>query len=104
MKARPESLEQLVWELRRASCELAAAADCELGGLGLQGGDRAFLELLAREAEPVSISDLARKYSVSRQHVHQMLRRPPHPDWVEEAPDPADRRAVRLRMSRKGRT
>jgi len=103
MKARPESLEQLIWELRRTFRDLATAADRELQVLGIQSGDRAFLEFLARETEPVSLSDLARKYAVSRQHIHQTLRRLPHPEWVEEIPDSADRRIVRLRLSRKGR-
>jgi len=103
MKARPESLEQLIWELRRAFRDLAATADRELQTLGIQPGDRAFLEFLARETEPVSLSGLARKYAVSRQHIHQTWRRLPHPEWVEEIPDSADRRTVRLRLSRKGR-
>lgn len=103
MKAQPESLEQLIRELRRAFRELAAAADRELWALEIQTGDRAFLEFLARETEPVSLSDLARKYSVSRQHIHQTLRRLSNPAWVEEVPDSTDRRAVRLRLSRKGR-
>ncbi len=103
VKARQESLEQFIWELRRAFRDLTAAADRELQPLGIQTGDRAFLEFLAREPKPISLSDLARKYSVSRQHIHQMLRRLPQPEWVEEIPDPADGRAIRLRLSRKGR-
>jgi DNA-binding MarR family transcriptional regulator len=103
MKARTESLEELIWELRRAFRDLAAAADRELQKLELQVGDRAFLEFLAREPVPISLSDLARKYSVSRQHIQQSLRRLPHPEWVEEAPDSTDRRAIRVCLSRKGR-
>jgi DNA-binding MarR family transcriptional regulator len=103
MKARPETLEQLIWELRRAFRDLTTAADRELQVLGIQTGDRAFLEFLARETQSVSLSDLARKYALSRQHMHQSLRRLPHPEWIEEIPDAADRRIVRLRLSRKGR-
>jgi DNA-binding MarR family transcriptional regulator len=103
MPDRIESLEGLIWEMRRAFRELAAAADRELERLGLQAGDRAFLEFLAREAKPVSLSDLARKYSVSRQHIHQSLRRLPHPEWVEETPDASDGRTVLLGLGRKGR-
>lgn len=102
MKAEPESLEQLIWELRRVFRELMAAADQELQAAGIQAGDRAFLEFLARETEPISLSDLARKYSVSRQHIHQTLRRLPNPEWVDEIPDAADGRTVLLRLSRKG--
>lgn len=103
MKARADSLEQLIWELRRLFRELAATADREFKRLGIQGADRAFLEFLAKETTPISLSDLAKKYSVSRQHIHQTLRRLPHPEWIEETPDPADRRAVLLCLSRKGR-
>jgi DNA-binding MarR family transcriptional regulator len=103
MKARTESMEVLIWEIRRAFRDLAAAADRELQELELQAGDRAFLEFLAREPEPVSLSELARKYSMSRQHIQQTLRRLPHPEWVEELPDLTDRRAIRVCLSRKGR-
>jgi DNA-binding MarR family transcriptional regulator len=104
MKAHEESLEQLIWQLRRAFRELTAAADRELHALGIQAGDRALLEFLAREMEPISLSDLAKKYSVSRQHIHQTLRRLPHPEWVEETPDPNDRRTVLLSLSPKGQS
>lgn len=103
MQARVESLELLIRELRRSFRELAAAADRELEPMGMQARDRAFLEFLAKETRPISLSDLARKYAVSRQHIHQTLRRLPHPEWVEEVADPADRRAVLLRLSGEGR-
>ena len=103
MASRAEILEQLIWELRRAFRELAAAADLELRKIGIHAGDRAFLEFLARETKPISLSDLARKYSVTRQHIHQTLRSLPNPQWVEEVPDVADGRAVLLQLSREGR-
>jgi DNA-binding MarR family transcriptional regulator len=103
MASRAEALEQLIWELRRTFRELAAAADLELRKIGIHAGDRAFLEFLARETEPISLSDLARKYSVTRQHIHQTLRNLPNPQWVEEVPDVADGRTVLLRLSPKGR-
>jgi DNA-binding MarR family transcriptional regulator len=103
MKGRPKSLEHLLWELRRAFRELAVAADRELEATGIQTGDRAFLEFMAREPKPISLSDLARKYSVSRQHIHQSLQRLPNPGWVDQIPDSADGRTVLLRLSQKGR-
>ncbi len=103
MKSKAESLEKLIWQMRRAFRELTAAADCELQELGIRAGDRALLEFLAREAQPISLSDLARKYSLSRQHIHQTLRHLPHPGWVEETENPNDRRAVLLSLSRRGR-
>ncbi|MFO1325641.1 MAG: MarR family transcriptional regulator [Burkholderiales bacterium] len=96
-------LESFCWELRRAFRELARAADNALAPLGIEAGDRALLEMLARQTEPVSISDLARRYAVSRQHVHQALARLPDPDWVERVAADGDRRRVLLRLSRSGR-
>ena len=103
MKSRDSALEQLIGELRRAFRELAEAADQQLRPLGIHASERAFLEFLAREQEPISLSQLARKYSVSRQHIQQTLRRLPHPEWVEEIEDPGDERTVLLRLSPKGR-
>ena len=103
MKAHPESIESLIWEMRRLFQELSRAADTELETLGVQAAERALLEFLARAPEPISLSDLARKYAVSRQHVHQTLRRLSQPDWVKEVRDPADSRRVLLCLSEKGR-
>lgn len=103
METRPALIESLTWELRRAFRELAAEADRILEPLGISAGDRALLEFLARELAPVALSDVARRRSVSRQHIHQSLRRLPNAAWIEELPDPGDRRIVLLRLSREGR-
>lgn len=104
MKRRKDVLEQMIWELRRAFRELAAAADANLHPLGIQASERAFLEFLAREAVPVSLSHLARKHSVSRQHIQQMLRRLNHPEWIEEIADENDKRTILLRLSPAGQS
>lgn len=96
-------MEQLIWEVRRVFRELTTVADQELQTVGIRTGDRAFLEFLARESRPVSLSGLARKYSVSRQHIHQTLRNLPNPDWVDKTRDPSDDRTVLLSLSPKGR-
>jgi DNA-binding MarR family transcriptional regulator len=102
MRSQPEILEEFIWELRRAFRDLTDTADQQLRTLGIQAADRAFVEFLAREQKPVSLSQLARKYSVSRQHIQQTLRRLPHPEWIEEGSNPTDRRTVILRLSRQG--
>lgn len=103
MKARPEHVQSFVWELRRSFRELAEAADAALTPLGLTVGDRALMEFLSREDRPVSMSVLARTYAVSRQHIHQSLRRPPLDAFVEEYADPDDRRTVLVSLNAKGR-
>jgi len=82
---------------------LAAAADEALSPLGITASDRALIEFLVREPEPVSLAELARKRSVSRQHIHQSLARLPNTKWIEKIPDPHDARSVRLRLTDEGR-
>jgi DNA-binding MarR family transcriptional regulator len=96
-------LEELLWENRRLFRTLAAAADRALAPLGIQAGDRALLEFLARETGPVSLSELARKRSVSRQHIHQSLGRLQRRKWISKSPDPSDARSVLLEFTVEGR-
>jgi DNA-binding MarR family transcriptional regulator len=103
MNASAELLEALCWELRRSFRDLLQAAELELAPLGITASDRAILEFLARETAPVSLSELARKTSVSRQHIHQSIRRLPDPGWVESVASPDDHRIVLLRLTREGR-
>ena len=71
--------------------------------LGITASDRAILELLARETASVSLSELARKNSMSRQHIHQSIRRLPNSSWVESVASPGDHRIVLLHLTREGR-
>ena len=103
MNASPELLEALCWELRRSFRDLSQAAELELAPLGITASDRAILEFLARESGPVSLSELARKTSVSRQHIHQSIRRLPNRGWVESVASADDHRIVQLRLTREGR-
>jgi DNA-binding MarR family transcriptional regulator len=103
MRTRPDTLQAFTWELRRSFRDLAEAADAELEPLGLSVGDRALLEFLSREDRPVAMAALARTYAVSRQHIHQSLRRPPLAALIDEFEDPEDRRSVLIALNAKGR-
>jgi DNA-binding MarR family transcriptional regulator len=103
MNASAELLDSLCRELRRSFRDLSRAAEIELAPLGITASDRAILEFLAFESAPVSLSELARKNSVSRQHIHQSIRRLPNPGWVESVASPDDHRIVLLRLTREGR-
>jgi DNA-binding MarR family transcriptional regulator len=61
------------------------------------------LEFLAREDRPVSMVALARTYAVSRQHIHQSLRRYPMDGLIDEFADQEDRRSVLIALNGKGR-
>lgn len=96
-------LEAMLWETRRLFRALALAADELLSPLGINASHRALLEFLAREGAPISLSALARKRSVTRQHVHQTLAHLPNSDWIVREADPEDARSVLLSLSRSGR-
>ena len=98
----PCPVEALVWEIRRLFRELSQAADDALEPLGITAAERALMEFLAREAAPVSLSEIARKRAVSRQHIHQTLARL-DPKWVVRVPDPTDGRSVVVTLSAAGR-
>jgi DNA-binding MarR family transcriptional regulator len=103
MNASAELVESLCWELRRSVRDLSQVAELEFAPLGITASDRAILEFLALETAPVSLSELARKTSFSRQHIHQSIRRLPNPGWVELIANPDDHRVVLLRLTREGR-
>jgi len=98
-----DAIEELLWENRRLFRALAAAADAALARIGLTATERALLEFIVRHEAPVSLSELARKHSVSRQHVHQSMPRLEARGWVVRSADPADARTVRVRLTRSGR-
>jgi DNA-binding MarR family transcriptional regulator len=95
-------IEELIWEIRRLFRELARVADSALAPLGINAAERALLEFLAREDAPVSLSEIAHRRAVSRQHIHQTLARL-DPKWVVRAEDPHDARTVVLSLSSAGR-
>ena len=95
-------MEEMIWEVRRLFRELAQAADTALEPLGVTAAMRALLEFLAREEAPATISEIARKRSVSRQHIHQTLSRLDR-RWVVRSEDPDDARSVALSLSKEGR-
>jgi MarR family transcriptional regulator for hemolysin len=98
----PAALESLIWETRRLFRALSVAADHLLEPLGISASDRALIEFLARETEPISLAELARKRSVSRQHIHQSLARLRNPAWIEKTTDPNDARSLQLRLTDEG--
>jgi DNA-binding MarR family transcriptional regulator len=94
--------EDLVWEVRRLFRELGQAADAVLAPLGVTAAERALLEFLSKEREPITPSEIARKRSVSRQHIHQTLSRLDQ-EWIDRSADSSDARAISLSLSGKGR-
>jgi len=99
-----QAVEDLIWETRRLFQALAIAADEALQPLDIGASDRALIEFLARETDPISLAELARKRSVSRQHIHQSLSRLKNPRLIERTPDPNDARSILLQLTEEGRS
>jgi len=97
-------VEDLIWETRRLFQALTIVADEAFKPLYIKGSDRALIEFLVREPHPISLAALARKRSVSRQHIHQSLGRLRNPRWIEQTPDPRDARSILLRLTDEGRS
>src|SRR5215831_9621453 len=97
-----QAIEELIWQVRRLFRELAQASDRALAPLGMTAAERALLEFLAREEAPIPLSEIARKRAVSRQHIHQTLRRL-DPKWLDRFDDPVDARSVSVALSKEGR-
>ncbi|HEY1963529.1 MAG TPA: MarR family transcriptional regulator [Acidobacteriaceae bacterium] len=92
----------MIWEVRRLFRELGRAADTALAPLGVTAAERALLEFLAKEKGPTTLSEIARKRAVSRQHNHQTLSRL-NRRWVDRSDDPRDARSLALSLSKDGR-
>ena len=97
-------LEGLIWETRRLFQALRVAADEALKPLHINASDRALIEFLAKEPQPVSLAELARKRSVSRQHIHQSLGRLSNQRLIGRSSDPNDARSLLLSLTDEGRT
>ena len=100
----PDAVQGLVWETRRLFRVLAATADEALKPLEIAASERALIEFLAREPSRSGPPQLARKRSVSRQHIHRSLHRLRDPAWIEQKPDPNDARSALLHLTKAGRS
>jgi|CXWL01.1.fsa_nt_gi DNA-binding MarR family transcriptional regulator len=89
-------LETLMKEIARASYDLRTTGQ----GMGLFS-DRGLLEVLAIEG-PMTMSNLARRRSVSRQYIQKIASKPIREKWITLEPNPADRRAPLMTITTDG--
>ena len=73
-----------------------------LGGLGLHPGQEALLQVLW-ERDGRTQAELARELGVEAPTVTKMLQRMEQADLVERSGDPQDRRALRVRLTTRGK-
>lgn len=94
-------LETLMQEITRASYDLRATGQ----GMGLfsdwGNGGWGLLQVLAMEG-PMTMSNLARRRSVSRQYIQKIACTPIREKWITLEPNPADRRAPLMTITADG--
>ena len=98
------SLQALLCETRRAALALAEAADETLAPMGITPRERALLEVLARERQPVTSLALARKQLVSLETVEDAVSRLCLRGWVmRDEDDGRTSRPSAFHLTRSGR-
>jgi DNA-binding MarR family transcriptional regulator len=98
------SLQALLCETRRAALALAEAADENLAPMGITSRERALLDVLAREKQPITSLALARKQLVSLEAVEDTVSRLCLRGWVmREENDCRMSRASACQLTRSGR-
>lgn len=95
-------LEALIQEILHAFHDVRAAG--HRTGLFQDWGRSKWSLLQILEAEgPITMADLARKRSVSRQYIQKLASTPIGNEWIRLDPNPADRRAPLMAITNIGR-
>lgn len=102
MASKTESLEMLIWQIRRVFHLLASRSGELLKDMNINPSQRAVLEFLTKE-EKQTVPAIARQYDVSRQHIQQIVNELLEKGLVETTYNPAHKRSVFLQLTRAGR-
>ena len=88
----PSSLYQVIWQVRRTFQRLRAASEAMLEQTGINTSQRAVLEFVQRSA-PHTVSGIAQKMSVSRQHIQVLVNGLQEAGLVTTEENPAHKRS-----------
>lgn len=93
---------QVIWLIRRLFRALGQASDELLKPRGFSAADRAVMEFLYPD-EALSVPEIARKYSVSRQHVQVTVNSLSDKDLVTTVENPRHKRSPLVQLTGQGR-
>ena len=93
---------QVVWLIRRLFRALGQASDSMLQPLGISAADRAVMEFLYPD-QALSVPEIARKYSVSRQHVQVTVNSLAEKNLVSTSDNPKHKRSPLVQLTKQGR-
>jgi DNA-binding MarR family transcriptional regulator len=97
-----DRLAQLAELLAKASWRLRRSGKKELAALGLTFGQARALRIIAREAEPLRIGDLAARLEIVPRSATTTVDALEAAGLVARQPDPQDRRSVLLQATAEG--
>jgi DNA-binding MarR family transcriptional regulator len=89
--------------LMHAGRRVEARLEEALAGVKLSGAKHAALSVLVTQGQPISLSELAETLTCVRSNITQLVDRLEADGLVKRTDDPADRRAVRAQVTRRGR-
>jgi len=98
--SRPAEIEKITGEVRHLFQVLKALADAVHRDAGLNASTRAVMEALAYG--PRTVPDIARRKSVTRQHIQLLVDELAKSDLVELRANPAHLRSPLIALTRKG--
>jgi DNA-binding MarR family transcriptional regulator len=96
-----ETLQMLIWQIRRLFQQLASLSAEMLEDLGINPSQRAVLEFLSQQ-ESLTVPDIARRYDVSRQHIQQTINELRQKGLVQTLHNPAHKRSVFIQRTQAG--
>lgn len=97
------ALYRVFWRTRRLFQRLGAEFQPVPGGAPLSAPQRAVLEFLDRGGAQ-TVPEIARRRSVSRQHIQVGVNELVERGWLQTQPNPAHRRSPLIALTRAGRT
>lgn len=100
--ATPDRQAHLTELLTRASWRIRRGGKKELAALGLAFGQARALRVIARESDPLRMSELAARLEIVPRSATTMVDALENAGLVSRLPDPADRRSVLARVTPEG--
>ena len=93
---------QIIWRVRRLFRGLGQVSDTMLQPLGISAADRAVMEFLYPD-QALSVPEIARRYSVSRQHVQVTVNSLTQMNLASTSENPKHKRSPLILLTKKGR-
>lgn len=96
------ALNPLIWKIRGLFQKLRTFSDAMLQDLGINASERGVLETLS-DGQPLSVPQIAKQFSVSRQHVQTLVNELRSKGLITSVENPSHKRSPLVSISPKGK-